>query len=138
MEKSLDWVGLKLLLLVVVMMMVLLMMMREQMMMVVMLQWHPVVAQPVLRGLRQGLKHPPLPLHELLDGWAVLRLVLLLVLLLLLLVSNGTLQQARNNISTVSNDYGVTSFGGHTSARVHCIIIDQRAGYRWASEFPCC
>lgn len=99
-EKSLDWVRLKLLLMVVV-----LLMMMEQMVMVVMLQRHPVVTQPVLGGLGHGLKHsydpsdPSLSLHELLDGWAVLRLVLLL----LLMGSAGTGQQTPN-ISTIYSD----------------------------------
>lgn len=51
-EKSLDWVGLKLLLLLLLMMVVvvllLMMVMVVQMVMVVMLQRHPVVTQPVL------------------------------------------------------------------------------------------
>ena len=105
-EKSLDWVRLKLLLLMVMMVVLLMMMMVVSMVMVVvMLQWHPVVAQPVLGGLRQGLKHPSDPslsLHELLDGWAVLRL---LRLLLLLMNGGGTRQQARNNISTIVPHY---------------------------------
>ena len=107
-EKSLDWVLLKLLLLMMMVVVVLLMMV-EQMVMVVMLQWHPVVTQPVLGGLGQGLKSssdPSLSLHELLDGWAVLRLVLLLLLLLLLMVvlmdSGGS--QA-HNISTIVPDH---------------------------------
>lgn len=97
MEKSLDWVGLKLLLLMV--MMTVLLVMVKMMMVVVMLQGHPVVTQPVLRGLRHSLKYssdPPgvsLYWHELLDGWAVLLLVLLL-----LMGSSGTLQHAPDNI----------------------------------------
>lgn len=98
MEKSLDWVWLKLLLRL--MMVVVLLMMMEQMVVVVMLQRHPVVAQPVLGGLGHGLKHsydpsdPSLPLHELLDGRAVLRLVLLLLLLM-----------GGDNISTILHDH---------------------------------
>lgn len=107
MEKSLDWVQLELLLLMMMMMMevmlLLLLMMMEKMVMVVMLQRHPVVTQPVLGGLGHGLKHsydatdPSLSLHELLDGWAVLRLVLLL----LLMRGSGTRQQPHNDISTI-------------------------------------
>lgn len=95
MEKSFDWVWLKLLLLMM-MMVVMWLVMMEQMVMVVMLQRHPIVTQPVLGGFGQGLKHTPNPhnpslsLHELLDGRAVLRLVLLL--LLLLVGGSGTQQ----------------------------------------------
>lgn len=89
-EKSLDRVMFKLLLLMVMMMVLLVMV--KMMMVVVMLQGHPVVTQPVFRGLGHGLKNPSDPpstslsLHELLDGWAVLLLVLLL-----LMGSSGTL-----------------------------------------------
>lgn len=103
MEKSLDWVKLLLLLLLVVVMMVmLLVMMVEHVVMVVMLQRHPVVTQPVLGGLGHGLEHPSDPrdpslsLHELLDGWAVLGLVLLL----LLEGGSGTRQQG-HNVTTI-------------------------------------
>lgn len=102
MKKSLDWVGLKLLLLMV-MMVLLMMKLVKMMMVVVVLQWHPIVAQPVLGGLRHSLKHPSQPslsLHELLDGWAVLRLILLL-----LMSSSGTRQQACNNIPPIFPDY---------------------------------
>ncbi len=106
-EKSLDWVRLKLLLLMMMMMKVVLLMMMEQMVMVVMLQRHAVVTESVLRGLGHSLKHsdgpadPSLSLHELLDGRAVLRLVLLLLLLQLQLMGGrGTWQQA-HNISTI-------------------------------------
>lgn len=109
MEKSLDWVSLKLLLLLVMMMKVVLlvMMMVQVVMVVVMLQGHAVVTQPVLGGLGHGLEHPSdhpdssLSLHEFLDGCAVLWLVLLL--LLLLLGGSGTWQQAYN-ISTIFPD----------------------------------
>ena len=110
-EESLDWVELKFLLLLMVMMMMmellLLMMMRVNMV-VVMLQWHPVVAEPVLGGLGHGLKHPhdpSLPLHELLDGRAVLLLFLLPLLLLLMMRGGGTWQQARDNISAIFPEY---------------------------------
>lgn len=105
-EKSLDWVRLKLLLLLLLMVVVvLLMMMMVQVMMVVMLQRHPVVTQPVLGGLGHSLKHTSNPsdaslsLHELLDGWAVLRLVLLLLLLLL-----GGIWQQAHNIYTITDN----------------------------------
>lgn len=99
-EQSLDWIRLELLLLMMMLMSVLMMLMMgvmlmlvlmllmllvlmEKVVIVVMLQRHPVVTQPVLRGLGHGLEHchrtprSPLSLHELLDGWAVLRLALL-------------------------------------------------------------
>lgn len=85
-EKSLDWVRLKLLMVMMMVVLMLLLMMVKVVMVVVMLQWHPVVTQPIFRGFRHGLKHPTNPslsLHELLDGRAVLRLALLLLLSIL-------------------------------------------------------
>lgn len=87
-EKSLDWVRLKLLLLLlkVVMMMLLVMMMVKMVKVVVMLQRYTVVTQPVFRGLGHSLKDPtdttntPLSLHQLCDGRAVLWLVRLLMM----------------------------------------------------------
>ena len=107
-EKSLNGVKLLLLLLLLLllmMMMVMMMMMIngwvmllmlllmvvvvEKMVMVVVFQRKPIVTKPVFRGLGHSLKHsydpadPPRPLHELLNGRALLRLVVRLLLLLL-------------------------------------------------------
>lgn len=100
-EQSLDWVGsglglrlgLELLLLVLLMMvmmmkvllvneMMLLVLLLVLMLVVVVGEGSPVLPQPDLRGLRDGLKqlaNPSLTLalgHQLLDGWAVLLLEL--------------------------------------------------------------
>lgn len=86
MKESLDWVRVKLLLLLllllkVMMMMVVMVLIRVRMVMMVVLQWHSIVTEPVLRGLRQSLEGTSthsLSLHQLLDGWAMLLLLLLL------------------------------------------------------------
>lgn len=96
-EKSLQGVK-RLLLRFLVMVMV----MREEMGMVVVLHGNPVVTQSVLRGLGHSLKHShasagaPLPLHELLEGWAGL---LRLGLISLVPSAAGT-WQAHNHIPT--------------------------------------
>lgn len=83
-EQSLDWVLLKRLVLVMmeVLLLMVLLVVMEQVVVVVMLQRDTVIAQPVLGGLGHGLKRsydacrPSLSLHQLLDGWAVLRLLM--------------------------------------------------------------
>lgn len=52
-KELLYGIGVKLLLVMMVVVVVLLMVVMIQV--VVLVQWHPVVAQPVLRGLREGL-----------------------------------------------------------------------------------
>lgn len=151
-EQSLDWIWLELLLLMMMLMSVLMMLMMgvmllrmllgmllmllmlmKKVVMVVMLQRHPVVTKPVLRGLGNGLEHshgapcPPLSLHELLDGWAVLRLALL---------------QPPHHISAIFSSshslilsIGTPNRGDVPSlARVHRALVCQCAGDGWAAS----
>lgn len=90
----------------------LLLMMMEEVVMVVMLQRHPVVTQPVLGGLRQGLQHSqpaPLSLHQLLDGRAVLQLDVGAILCLFL----HTPKSCSSNVARAGN-----------------ALVRQSAGYR--------
>lgn len=151
-EKSHDWVSMELLLLLLLLQLLLMMkvvllvmMMVQVVMMVVKLQRHPVVTQPVLGGLGQGLKTTSdhrdrsLSLHEFLDGRAVLGRMLLL-----LTGASGTRQRAPDGVPAVlpdclsSNrsprrrvwtaDRGA-SLGGRAPAGVHRVAVFQGAGH---------
>lgn len=126
-EKSLDRVRMELLLRK--------MMMMVDQMVVVMPKRQPVVKQPVFRGLRHSLEHhpsSPRSLDELLDGGAVL----VLILLLLLHSNNPTItpdclscnHSPDTSIWTSRCDQ-IPFVGGENSTRVQCTLIGEFAGY---------
>lgn len=132
MEKSLDGVRMELLLRK--------MMMLVDQMVVVMPKRQPIVKEPVFRGLGHGLERhsdSPLSLDELLDGRAVL------VLILLLLHSNNPTIIPDCLSRNHSPDTSIWTFrcdhipfaGGDSSTRVQRALICESAGDRWVSDF---